>query len=174
MSLYILNSMDSSRNLAEYIAGFIDGEGCFSLSFRKDVRHERPGSPVYYSWKALFAIELRQDDHKVLIVIKELLGCGTVTYSQRGTARYQVGNLDELSDVLIPFFEQHPLIGKKKNDYELWKEAVKILWDQKHTKEAREEGLKKLVALHQAMRPFKGIYASKPLRQASEVPLGEI
>jgi intein-encoded DNA endonuclease-like protein len=33
----------------EYIAGYVDGEGCFGLQFRKDVRHERPNTPIYYS-----------------------------------------------------------------------------------------------------------------------------
>lgn len=25
----------------DYIAGFVDGEGCFALNFRRDIRHER-------------------------------------------------------------------------------------------------------------------------------------
>lgn len=34
----------------DYIAGFVDGEGCFALKFRRDVRHDRPGNPEYYYW----------------------------------------------------------------------------------------------------------------------------
>gem|GEM_PF-6727427 len=39
----------------EYVAGFVDGEGCFALKFRRDVRRDRMGSPEYFYWDAEFA-----------------------------------------------------------------------------------------------------------------------
>ena len=37
----------------DYVAGFVDGEGCFILSFRRDIRHDcgkRSGiKPTYYT-----------------------------------------------------------------------------------------------------------------------------
>ena len=45
-----------------YIAGFIDGEGCFGLQFRKDVKHKMRNCPVYYSWKVQFMIAARKDE----------------------------------------------------------------------------------------------------------------
>jgi len=66
----------------EYIAGYIDGEGCFGLQFRKDVRHERPGSPVYYSWKAQFMITARKDEIDLFKRIKFFFGCGKI-YNQK-------------------------------------------------------------------------------------------
>lgn len=167
--------MPLERNLNEYVAGFIDGEGCFSLSFRKDVRHERSGSPVYYSWKAMFAVMLRIDDEEVLHMVKDTLGCGSITHAQAGAVRYQVANLDDLQAKLVPFFIRYPLIGKKGRDFELWKEAVQILYAKKH---GMLEGDGKasevrLESVHALMRQYKATSADKPLRRPARVPLGE-
>ncbi len=112
----------------DYIAGFVDGEGCFSLSVRRDVRHERTSKAVYYSWKASFAINLRGDDFKILKVIQKRFKVGEVTYTQNKSAvRYQVSNLFELQDFIVPFFKKTKLFGKKNKDFELWVKAIKIL-----------------------------------------------
>jgi hypothetical protein len=163
--------MANSRDLAEYVAGLIDGEGCFSLTFRQDVRHERPGSPVYYSWKVMFAIELRKDDYKLLQTVKRILDCGSMTYSQKGTVRYQVANLDDLNVKIVSFFERYPLLGKKGLDFGYWKEAVKILYSRKYKLVDKIiQGDTRLKEIHTAMRPYKGTYANKPLRVPEVLP----
>lgn len=126
--------LDDNLPSGDYIAGFVDGEGCFSLSFRKDVRHERKGSPVYYSWKILFAINLRADDHNLLRDILSVLKCGTISFTiskaQKNSSeevRYQTTNIDELKEKIVPFFQKYKLYGKKKHDFTLWSEALDIL-----------------------------------------------
>jgi len=57
-----MNDSNLSLLPGEFIAGLTEGEGCFALKFRRDVRRERPNSPVYFGWQALFAIVLRSDD----------------------------------------------------------------------------------------------------------------
>jgi len=47
-----MENQKNSKLSGDYIAGFVDGEGCFDLQFRRDIRHKRLGKPVYYSWKA--------------------------------------------------------------------------------------------------------------------------
>jgi hypothetical protein len=124
--------MNVKKLSADYIIGFVDGEGCFALSIRRDVRHERKSKAAYYSWKASFAINLRADDAKILELMKCSLGVGSVTYSKSNTTvRYQVSNLSELQNNIVPFFSKNQLVGKKKLDFELWKEAVKILFKYK-------------------------------------------
>lgn len=103
----------------EYIAGFVDGEGCFALTYRKD-------KGKYFYWKALFAIALRRDDQEVLKNIKEYFCCGSISFS-RENIRFEIADPDLLNEKIIPFFEKHKLIGKKKNDFELWREAVQII-----------------------------------------------
>ena len=150
-----------NRNIDEYIAGFVDGEGCFALSLRKDVRKERPGSPVYFHWKAMFAIELRSDDVSVLNLIHERFKCGSVTHiPKRNVVRFQVANLDDLNTIISPFFEAHTLIGKKQRDFNAWRKAVKILYEQKQGSAHVDSG-NILKQLHEEMRAVKGLTRSE-------------
>ncbi len=112
----------------DYISGFTDGEGCFGLSVRRDVRHERASKAVYYSWKAIFAISLRADDFKILEEFKKRFEVGEISFTKNNkSVRYQVTDLFELQDTIIPFFRKNKLFGKKKRDFKLWAEAVSIL-----------------------------------------------
>ncbi len=154
----------------DYIAGFVDGEGCFALTLRRDIRHERKTKPIYYSWKAMFAIVLRNDDFVLLEKIKDALGCGSISFTKnKNQARYQVGDLNELKDKIMPFFNKYPLLGKKKDDFVLWSEAVNILHKYKiNRKKIVERGqrgftktiwdkndIKKLIEIQKKMSPYK-------------------
>ncbi len=126
----------------EYISGFVDGEGCFGFQFRKDVRHERPGAPIYYSWKVQFMITARKDEQDLFERIKEFFGCGAI-YKQLDTEiHYTVTDMDELKNIIFPFFKTHQLQGKKKNDFTLWAEAVDILYKNKKQKTNTQKGVK--------------------------------
>ncbi|MCX6765879.1 MAG: LAGLIDADG family homing endonuclease [Candidatus Moranbacteria bacterium] len=111
--------MDKKKITGEYIAGFVDGEGCFSLTLRKD-------KGKYLYWKSGFSILLRDDDVNILTRIRNYFNCGGISYT-RSFVRYQISNNDDLVKVIIPFFDKFKLIGKKRNDFELWKEAVLII-----------------------------------------------
>jgi hypothetical protein len=167
----INNSMET-QNLTElppeYISGFVDGEGCFGLQFRKDIRHKRPGSPVYYSWRAQFTIVARKDERVLFERIKDFFRCGNI-YNQLDTEiHYAVTNLDELKGIISPFFKRYQLQGKKKNDFDLWTEAVDILYKNKKQKAHIKKGIKgfvknvwdskdseRMLYLHSQMQQYK-------------------
>jgi hypothetical protein len=114
-----------------YIAGFVDGEGCFALKFRRDIRHERGKrsgvKPVYFYWDIEFAIMLREDDQEILKKIQNTLNCGKVgNPDKRGAVRYSVNDINDLLNKIVPFFEKYSLHTKKRFDFQLWKEAVEI------------------------------------------------
>lgn len=110
----------------DYIAGFVDGEGCFYINFRRDVRHERKNKPVYFYWTIGFAITLRGDDKEILEKIKTSLNCGRLSFDKRGQARYEVTDLNDLLSKMVPFFDKYALRAKKRFDYQLWKGALAI------------------------------------------------
>ncbi len=112
------------------ITKIVNEAGCFDLQFRRDVRHKRTGTPTYYSWKAQFVIVDSPDKEDLLKQIQNTLNCGRLHIS--GTQlRYSVQAIDELHNLIIPFFEKHQLSGRKKQDFELWSEAIKILYQNK-------------------------------------------
>lgn len=134
----------------DFVAGLVEGEGCFAIQYRREAKSARKGSPVYFRWLALFAIVFRKDDVSLLEMIKNTLGCGSIGFS-RDTVRFQVQDIKVLEGVIVPFFERFQLYGRKRQDFELWKEAVVLLanrWGkplvQRSTKElARLEQIRK-------------------------------
>lgn len=124
--------MNKDQTLSgEYIAGFTDGEGCFDLQFRRDVRHERTNKPVYYGWKTQFIIVVRNDDEKLLRNIKNALNCGCIHFARGDQVRYSVQDIENLYNIIVPFFRKYPLSGKKKKDFKLWAEAIEIIYRNK-------------------------------------------
>lgn len=120
-----------------YIAGFVDGEGCFSLNYRADRRYDGNGNKIYeyHYWKTEFAIVLHPIDADLLRLIKDKLGVGNISFKRAGDqVRYSVQNITELNDVIVPFFEENPLFGTKAKDFQLWSQAVKLLNTHKQKK----------------------------------------
>lgn len=111
----------------DYIAGLVDGEGCFSFRPYNEVKRHRKGAPVYFRWQAEFVIGLRADDWQLLELVRDSIGCGTVTGS-RGAVRYSVQGINKLRNIIVPLFIKHPLHGKKQKDFELWSRAIEILY----------------------------------------------
>lgn len=154
----------------DYIAGFTDGEGCFGLQFRKDVRHERPGSPSYFSWKAQFTITARKDEQELFERIKDFFNCGNIYKVLDKEIHFCVSNIDELYNIISPFFKKYQLQGKKKNDFILWDEAVNIIYKNKKHKVNIVKGLKgfcknewdkkdlnRLIEIHSEMQKYKSL-----------------
>jgi len=128
------NPNNNDRLPGDYIAGFTDGEGCFSLNYRREKRMERKGHPSYYRWTTYFYIVSRHDDKEILKRIKGVLKCGKIyTLNKRGikngtaSVQYAVQNFQDIVDKVIPFFHKYPLQAKKNKDFDLWEKAVKIL-----------------------------------------------
>lgn len=95
-----------------YIAGFVDGEGCFYLNYRREIKRTRKGQPQYYRWTPYFAISMRKDDRNILELIKDTLKCG------------KIFNLK-----IVPFFRRYSLRAKKRMDFDLWAQAVEIIYN---------------------------------------------
>ena len=118
----------------DYIAGFVDGEGCFALKFRRDRQKNANNQKVreYFYWGAEFVIQLRSDDSKILTMIKEVLSCGAVNLVKNGEqVRFSVQNIKELKENIVPFFKEYPIYGKKGLDFEIWRKGIEILYKYK-------------------------------------------
>lgn len=153
----------------DYIAGFVDGEGCFALKFIRSIRRERKGSPVYFYWDVAFVIMLKADDIGILEKIKNTLDCGKISINKRGFAQYSVEGINELVEKIAPFFEKHRLYAKKYYDFLLWKEALEILNINKQKDIPRtskqigflkidwnKKDWERLINIYKEMRKYKG------------------
>lgn len=141
----------------DYVAGFVDGEGCFYLTYRSETKHERTSTPKYFRWTPYFAINIRADDREILEKIKSLLNCGNVYLLRNGSmATYIIQNMDDLYKKVMPFFKRYRLRAKKRYDFELWSQALKIMYQNKKykTKCTLIEN-KKLFLIREEMRTYK-------------------
>ncbi len=109
------------KDFGNWLAGFIDGEGCFIL---------RETYPDYF--RCGFSIELRVDDAPILEEVRTRLGIGTLKYRNRsgknGNDCPQASwNLQSQLDcvALMELLDKHPLRAKKAHDYAIWRMALK-------------------------------------------------
>ena len=101
----------------DYIAGFVDGEGCFCVAFCKT---NRPLCEV----RLMFEIELRADDEPTLRRIQQTLDCGNIyrleyaRYAKwQSHVKLKVSNFEDIYTKVIPFFKANPLQAKKRFDF---------------------------------------------------------
>ena len=118
----------NERCIEEYIVGYVDGEGCFSVSFSK-----RPKILVGWETKPSFAVSQNHYRPEVLYLIQQTLRCGNFRrdFSDQ-TLKFEVRKLDDLLNKVIPFFERYPLISGKQKDFELFKEVCSRIGKQEH------------------------------------------
>lgn len=112
------------------VVNITNNDGCFDLQFRKDTRHERTNSPTYYRWKVQFVITSLADNVKILEKVAKELRCGNVSIA-KSQARFSVQKIDDIVEIVIPYFKKNMLTGNKKQDFNLWSKAVAIIYENK-------------------------------------------
>ena len=105
-------------DIASYISGFVDGEGCFCVSFQPSRRH-RLGWEVRPS----FSVSQNADRAELLGVIRERWGCGFIRPDRSDkTLKFEVRNLKDLVETVIPHFQRFPLLSSKQADFAFFSE----------------------------------------------------
>ena len=92
---------------ADYIVGFTDGEGCFSLHITKRTRNN-----LGFFFTPSFSLSQNTPSKHVLEEIRTFFGCGFLR-KDRKTSKYEVRDLHQLLEKIIPFFEKNKLRTQK-------------------------------------------------------------
>jgi hypothetical protein len=133
----------------QWVVGFVDGEGCFSISVVKN-----PGCRLGWQVQHEFSVTQAAPSKSALEELIEFFGCGTIIENSRRDnhryrlMRYAVKRRSDLIGLIIPFFEEHPLITAKQNDFDLFCEAISIMRDDRHL---TFEGLTEIASLTERM-----------------------
>lgn len=137
-----LCTTQTSAEIGWYIAGFVDGEGSFNISFRKRKDYKFP-------WKVSACFNISQKEEKILRFIQSHLGCGTIRSRPDGIWYYETNTLEEIRRFIIPFFQKFPFLSqKKRRDFSLFQTIVTLLSLKEHLSES---GVRKILFLRRTM-----------------------
>lgn len=121
-----------------FLTGFIDAEGCFTLSIYRDI-----SKTLGWRVQGIFSIELHDKDTALLNNIQATLGVGKIYSPRSATKQYRVTSVKDLQ-VIVNHLDNYPLVTQKRSDYELFKLAIDLIENKEHL---TPEGLEKLVSI---------------------------
>lgn len=104
---------------AQWIVGFVDGEGCFHVSINRHLE-----MTAGFQVLPEFTVVQHEKDVQVLHAIKAYFNCGVIRRNHGDRMAYRVRGLEHLSQKIIPFFEQHTLRTKKQVDFMKFRQVL--------------------------------------------------
>ena len=107
---------------AQWITGFVDGEGCFHVGINKH-------SDMSAGYQVLpeFTVVQHERDVQVLHALKAHFDCGVVRKNHGDRMAYRVRGQKHLLERIIPFFVEHPLKTKKRVDFEKFRKVLLMM-----------------------------------------------
>jgi len=129
-----------------WIVGFVDGEGCFSVSVHRSSMMRR-----HRGWQLqpVFHVYQHQDHRDVLEAMIPVFSCGRVRPKGPNSSvwTFAVDGLSQLERAVLPFFERHPPVVKRQ-DFEAFSDIVRSMRRKEHLTPV---GLERLVRVAYGM-----------------------
>jgi hypothetical protein len=152
--------------IEQWIVGFVDGEGCFSIALY-------PNRSYKLGWQVLpdFVVVQGKRSLEVLYELKEFFGCGGIYVNRRhdnhreDLYRWNVRSQADLVTRIIPFFEANPLRTAKKDEFLRFREVVQMMVRREHLS---FDGLRRIAEIAQTMnhrKPSRFLESSEATRQ---------
>jgi LAGLIDADG endonuclease len=133
-------------DLNSYISGFVDGEGCFCVSFQPSDRHRlgwevRPSSSVSQN----------ADRAELLYMIQKSWECGFIRPDRSDkTIKFEVRNVGDLVAKVLPHFQTYPLVSSKHADFQRFARICELVdWERQH----EQVGFEEIVRIAMEMNP---------------------
>lgn len=116
-----------------WVVGFVDGEGCFSVSINRNVL-------VRTGWQVLpeFVVTQSEKSLAALQSLQEFFGCGSIFVNRRSDNhkehihRYCVRSVEDLRTIVVPFFKANTLKTSKHEDFEKFVQVLDLMDQDKH------------------------------------------
>lgn len=133
-------------DFASYVSGFVDGEGCFCVSFIPSKRHR-------FGWEVRpsFSVSQNGDRAELLHMIQERWGCGFIRPDRSDkTSKFEVRKIRDLIEKVLPHFRAVPLLSSRQRDVEQFDQICRLVFQKRHLDAA---GLTEIVQLAVQMNP---------------------
>ena len=136
-----------------WIVGFIDGEGCFSVSLHKN-------STTKLGWQIMpeFVATQGEKSLEALRDLQNFFKCGHIFINKRhdnhngNLYRYCVRSFQDLKEIIIPFFIENKLHTSKSNDFDIFVKIINLMSVKKHL---NKEGINEILDLATTMNTKK-------------------
>jgi len=128
---------------SQWITGFVDGEGCFHIGIS---RH--PEMSIGFQILPEFTVVQHKRDVKLLNGLKATFGCGVIRKNHGDRLAFRVRDQKQLREIIVPFFQKHPLKSCKGADF---KKFVKVLRIMERGEHLSLEGLEKIRGISNQM-----------------------
>ncbi len=156
----------------QWIVGFVDGEGCFSISIVRN-------ATCRLGWQAQheFSVTQAASSKRALYALQAYFQCGRVVEQHRrdnhreALMRFSVKDRRDLLKEIIPFFDEHPLITAKAADFTKFAGIVGMMEEGRHL---TSEGLRQIAILTETMNRKKRsrfLESSEAIRQPTHVDI---
>jgi hypothetical protein len=121
---------------AQWITGFVDGEGCFHVGINK---HEE--MTAGFQVLPEFTVVQHERDVQILYALKSYFGCGVVRVNHAERMAFRVRGLENLLKRIVPFFVEHPLKTGKNIDFLKFRDVLLLIEQGVHLS---SEGVEKI------------------------------
>jgi LAGLIDADG endonuclease len=121
---------------AQWIVGFVDGEGCFHIGMNHNQK-----MTLGFQVLPEFTVVQHQVDEQVLYALKAYFGCGVVRKNHGTRLSYRVRGHENLLHKILPFFEKHQLKTRKRVDFAKFRKVILLMEQGEHL---TPEGLEKI------------------------------
>ena len=150
-----VNRGDNQQERLEigWVVGFIDGEGCFSISL-----HKNPTTRLGWQIMPEFVVTQGEKSLNVLIKLRDFFDCGNIFVNRRydnhkeNLYRFCVRSFKDLKEKIVPFFEVNKLQTSKQFDFQIFSKVIKLMEKKEHL---NEKGIKKIISLALRMNTKK-------------------
>lgn len=139
-----------------WVTGITDGEGNFSVNIQKGISNPKVA--------LTFKIDQKEDSAGILYDLARYFNCGKVVSDNRGFKSFKVTKLNDIVNIIIPHFDEYPLVTSKQLNFLAFKEIALML----DNKSVNIERIEAIVGNMNSRRSFleKWAHLSKSLLTA--------
>ena len=125
-----------------WIAGFVDGEGCFYIGINKIEN-------MTLGWQVLpeFRVVQHASDEQILQRIRTYFQFGDIRVNHGDRKEFRVRGMKNLNEI-VKFFRNSPLQTKKRKDFELFSKVIEMMNRKEHL---TENGIRQIAEIASKM-----------------------
>lgn len=127
-----------------WIVGFVEGDGCFAVGV-----HNKSTMKFLKYMKPSIKVGQHTLDVRLLYALRKYFNCGQVRYNVKNYYLWEVESQNDLLNIIVPFFDQFKLQGKRSIEFLRQREILLKLEKKKHYE---RRGFDEIVELAQNLR----------------------